>query len=547
MKISKKIVLSASVSLVSAFTFAQTLEEGIINIDSHKYAKAKQIFSDMVAKTPSAENYFYLGNAYLTQNEPNFTAAAENFNQGLALDKKSFLNRIGLASVKLGKGDKSGIADIQNIVTESKSKDAEVLFRAGEALTIFEKTNNPDLAVDFITKAIEKVKGGVPAYYYYSLGDAYRLKISTAPQVAGAAMSAYDNALPIAKNKASVYTRMGTLWMAAQKWELAQENINKAIQAAPTYAPAYKARAAYNIRYQENAAATQDLLNYAKYADEDPETQLEISKLFFTNEDYANSKSTLDKIFDKVQDPIKYKLRSYIQYSEGDYADAKESMNTFISQADKSRVLAADQGLLGLIAAGLAKDEADEAKKSALIAESQAKLMIAKNAKDQTLNWDDELAKIVGGITEDAVKTGPTSEAITNLNKKVIENPKDTDALFQLAIEYQNVENWNGAVLTWKKMENLLPDWAPAYYSEGYALQRAGNNEMAKTAYEKFISVVKPEEVAANKDTLAYAYFAVAYLEKDTNIEKAKLYVAKSLELNPTYEDAVNLNQQLSQ
>src|SRR5699024_4789293 len=104
--------------------------EGIASADSHKYAKAKQIFSDMITKSPEAENYFYLGNAYLTQFEPNFDLAQESFNKGLEADKKSYLNRIGLASVKLGKGDKSAVTELLNIVKDSRDKDAEVLYRA---------------------------------------------------------------------------------------------------------------------------------------------------------------------------------------------------------------------------------------------------------------------------------------------------------------------------------------------------------------------------------------------------------------------------------
>jgi hypothetical protein len=33
-------------------------------------------------------------------------------------------------------------------------------------------------------------------------------------------------------------------------------------------------------------------------------------------------------------------------------------------------------------------------------------------------------------------------------------------------------------------MSSFLPDWAPAYYSQGYAYQQAGNNDMAKSSYE---------------------------------------------------------------
>ena len=456
---------------------------------------------------------------------------------------------VGLASVKLGKGDKSAVTEIQNIVRDSKEKDAEVLYRAAEALTLFGGAQNADLAIEYLNKAVERsAKNGTPANYYYTLGDAYRLKLTTSPQVAGAAMTAYEKALPTAKNKASVYTRIGTLWMQAQQWQQAKQNIDKAISIDPTYAPAYKAKAGYSIKYQQNALATQDLINYAKYADEDANTQLEISKLFFTNEDYANSKTYLDKVFDKVDDPIKYKLRAYLLYADGDYAGAKTAMDTFISKADKSRVLPADQGLEGLLAAGLAEKEKDATKKAALLAESQQKLAIAKAAKDETMKWDDELLKIKGGggVNQAAVDAGPTNPQIEGLKKMVAANPQDTDALFKLANAYQEAKNWNGAIMSWQKMSGLLPDWAPAYYSTGYAYQQAGQSELAKSAYEKFINTVKPSEMEANKEILSYAYFAVAYLVKENDPIKAKDYAAKSVQLNPTYQDAVNLNKQLN-
>ena len=543
MNLSKKVVLTAAVGFFTSFGFAQSLQDGINFVDSQKYAKAKQNYTDLINQNPKdANNHFYLGNTYLTQFDPNFDLAQESFNKGLAVDAKSYLNKLGLASVKLGKGDKSAITEIQQIVKDSREKDAEVLFRAGEALTLFEKFSAPDLAITFLNKAIERAdKKGVPANYYYSLGDAYRIKKDP-----GNAMTAYDKAEAVAKNKASVFTRKGTLWMAAQRWQQAKENIDKAIAVDPTYAPAYKALAGYNIKYQKNTEATQNLINYAKYADEDAYTQLEIAKLYFANEDFANAKSTLDSVFDKVNDPIKHRLRAYIQYGDGDYAGAQKSIETFLSTAEKSRIQPSDDGLQGLIAAGMAKDEKDAAKKAQLDALATQKIGIAKAAKDETMKWDEELAKIKGGINTASVDQGPTSPAIEALKKKVVENPADTDSLYKLATEYQNVQNWNGAILTWGKMSSALPDWAPAYYSQGYAYQQVGNNEMAKASYEKFITLVKPAEIEASKPSLGYAYYFIAFLEKDSNPEKAKQYVAKSLEYEPTYQDAITLQTALN-
>ncbi|MCG2792366.1 MAG: hypothetical protein L6262_02305 [Weeksellaceae bacterium] len=547
MNLSKKIVVTAAVGFFTSLSFAQSVQDGINLVDSQKYAKAKQNYSDLITQNPKeASNYFYLGNTYLTQFVPNFAMAQESFNKGLAADPKSYLNQIGLASIKLGKGDKSAITEIQQIVKDSREKDAEVLFRAGEALTLFEKNSSPDLAIVYLNKAIEKAqKAGVPANYYYSLGDAYRIKKDP-----GNAMTAYDKAEAVAKNKASVFTRKATLWIAAQQWQQAKTNIDKAIAVDPTYAPAYKALASFNIKYQKNSAATQNLLDYTKYADEDPYTQLEIAKLYFTNEDYANAKATLDSVEGKITDPIKDKLRAYILYSEGKYADAQQSMNSFLSQADKSRVQASDEGLQGLIAAGLANTEKDAAKKAQLEALSQQKITIAKNAKDETLNWDGELAKIKGGLVGMSTDAGATSPEIEALKTKLGANPKDTDAIYKLAQAYQDVKNWNGAIATWQKMITLLPDWEPAYYSQAYAYQQAGKQDLASAAYQKYVDTLMAKPVAdqeANKETLSYAYFAIAFIAKDSDKEKAKAMVAKSLSLNPTYADALNLQKSLNQ
>lgn len=549
MNLPKKIALGVAVTFLTNFAFAQTLQDGINSIDSHKYAKAKKNFEDMLAKSPSAENYFYLGNTYLSQSEPNFAKAQEYFNKGLAADSKSYLNKIGLATVKLGKGDKSGISEIQNIVKDSREKDDEVLFRAAEALTMYENTNAPDLAISFLNKAVERAqKNGVPAHYYYTLGDAYRLK-----RLPGDAMTAYDKAAVVAKNKASVYTRMGTLWMAAQQWKLAKEKINQAITTDPTYAPAYKANANYNIVYQQNGDAAKDLLNYSKYADEDPYTQLEIAKLYFTVDEFAKSRTTLDNIFDKVDDPIKYKLRALLQYANGNYVDADTDIDKFMSSAEKSRILPADEGLKGLILAGLASKETDAAKKASMMSLAQQKIMLAKNAKDKTFDWDLELAKIQsgGGASASAANAGPTNPAIEALKKQNAANPQDADVLVKLGTAYQEAQNWNGAILTWDKMIALAPTWAYSYYAKGVAYQQLQNNAMAEASYQKYIDTVLASPPADQQQpqtvqTLSYAYYLVAFFNQENNPAKAKDYAAKAVQLNPTYEDAVNLNNQLN-
>ncbi|MDO4225350.1 MAG: hypothetical protein Q4C75_05610, partial [Bergeyella zoohelcum] len=285
--------------------------------------------------------------------------------------------------------------------------------------------------------------------------------------------------------------------------------------------------------------------------DDDPNTQLEIAKLHFVNGDYNNSKAVLDKVFDQVKDPIKYKLKAYLVFgSNADYALAKQNLDLFINNVtDKSRIQPADTGLEGLIIAGLAKNEQDATKKQQMLAEAMQKIQVAKNVKDATLDWDAELGKIQGGVSEEAALAGPTNPTIEGLRAKLKTDPKDVNALVELGSAYQQAQNWNGAILTWDKMIALNPNWAYSYYAKGSSYQQMGNHEMAEASYQKFIDVVNglsAEEQAQNKETLSYAYYLVAHYSQEKNLVKAKEYAAKAVELNPSYQDAVEFHKAIS-
>lgn len=149
-----------------------------------------------------------------------------------------------------------------------------------------------------------------------------------------------------------------------------------------------------------------------------------------------------------------------------------------------------------------------------------------------------------------AVAATATSQAgnpaIEGLKKQIEANPKDTESLAKLAAAYQEASDWPNAIDTWKKISALLPDWAPSYYSQAYAYQSAKDDANAKIAYEKYIATVKPAEVEQNKKNLAYAYFYIAFSEQQTDRAKAKEHIAKSIQYDPTNQDALKLSKTLN-
>lgn len=148
---------------------------------------------------------------------------------------------------------------------------------------------------------------------------------------------------------------------------------------------------------------------------------------------------------------------------------------------------------------------------------------------------------------ETSTATSQTSNpTIDGLKKQIETNPKDTESLAKLAAAYQEASDWPNAIDTWKKISALLPDWAPSYYSQAYAYQSAKDDANAKLAYEKYIATVKPEEVEQNKKNLAYAYFYIAFAEQQTDPNKAKEHIAKSIQYDPTNQDAIKLSKTLN-
>ncbi|MCE3074618.1 tetratricopeptide repeat protein [Chryseobacterium gwangjuense] len=150
--------------------------------------------------------------------------------------------------------------------------------------------------------------------------------------------------------------------------------------------------------------------------------------------------------------------------------------------------------------------------------------------------------------TNATAKTSQTGNnaTIDGLKKQIEANPKDVNVLAQLATAYQEASDWTNAVDTWKKISVLLPDWAPSYYSQAYAYQSAKDDVNAKIAYEKYVATVKPEEVEQNKKNLAYAYFYLAFSEQKNDPNKAKEHIAKSIQYDPTNQDAVKLSKALN-
>lgn len=527
---------------------AQNIQEGIKYLGNDQFNKAKEVFEGLVSKSPSEDNYFYLGYFYLKNETPNIELAAQNFNKGLALNPKSELNRIGLACVKLFRGEKAAAnAYFDAIAKDSKYRNAEVLYRIAEAYILFKnkpESIDADKSIDYSEKLLNLVKNKDKAEYYIVLGNAYYEKLDP-----GKAMTNYTRALEIADNKAMVYALIGNLWSRTkQNNQLALENFTNAVTADPNYSITYKYWVDYDLRTQKYNDATTHLQKYMELTgNNDANTQFNLARIAFNAKDFDKSLNIINQYWDKISDPLKYKVRALVLVEKSDFSNAYDDMNSYLKAINNSKMEGSDYGILGKIQTSLATKAVGE-EKTKLEKEAVFNLNKAIAEGDRYFDYQDLLLKINPNANSSSSENNPK---IVALKKAVTTNPNDTKSWYDLALEQYNAKDYVGSIASWDKLIELIPTWETSYGGKAmalYAYDREDKSGLAAQTYQKYIDMVSPKNTYSETEkaylAIAYSFFAYKNFHEGDNV-KAQDYVNKILAIDPKNEEALNLEKQL--
>lgn len=552
MKIQKKSLMTmlALGALLSAPVFAQDVQTGLKDLESERFAKAEQTFTQLASSSPTADNQYYLGYYYLRTNQLDKAKAA--FEKGAAADPKNQLNAVGLGAVSLAQGDRAGAkAKIDAAVGATKSKDMNVLFRAGEAYTLSEKTNDPAEAIRLLDLATKLDKKNTSADIKMALGDAYFIKND-----GGTAVSRYEDALMISPNLAEANYKIGRLYLRGKNYKLAQEFFNKAIEADPEFALTYRSLADAFAGSRAYKRAAENMEKYVlKSGTTSPEYLTDVAKFYFLANDYLKATSYLDQLKGKVNDPILDRMYGWAYTALGKNDQAVEALNKFIAAAPK-KVIYDDYKYLGRAYAQLGTPEAD----------SLAVINLEKAApEDTTENLYREIAKKYNdGKRYDRaynyyVKTVANGKPLNNdfLNMGLAAynvgfqvgrtiSKEDTAAAKQLRKQW-----FLRADSAYAKLAEITPNYSPAYYYRGtsnyyaYPSAEALTNRAFVPYLEKFIEL-GPKDIAADASKAtqfnrlliqSYRLLAGDAVTRKDDV-KAKEYATKILEIDPNDKQA---------
>ena len=545
----KSLLMALFVGAVAAApVFAQDVQSGLKDLESERYVKAEQTFKQLATTAPTADNQFNLGYYYLRTNQPDLAKAA--FDKGAATDPKNQLNNVGLGGVALAKKNRAGARTlIDGAVQATKSKDQNVLMRAGEMYTLFE-TNDPAEAVRLIDLADKLDKKNTSTEIEMIYGDAYNIKND-----GGNAVSKYENALLITPNLAEANYKIGRVYLRGKNYKEAQRFFETAIQNDPEFAPTYKAfaDALANSRAYKKASTTYD--SYVqKSGTADPELLLDVARYKFLAQDNLGAISYLNQLKGKINDPIIDRIYGWANYGLGKYPESIESLNKFIAAAP-AKVIYDDYVYLGRSYSQQGTPEGDSLgvvylEKAApqdttenLYREIAQKYMSAKRYDKAAAYYAKTIANDKKPLNGDYQNLGLANYQFAFVAPRTVAK-EDTAQQRQLKRLY-----FMRADSAFAKLAEVAPTFPVPYYYRGtsnyymYTPTEALGNGIFVPYHEKFIEAVNalPDTTEKRKyeKNLVTAYKllgAYSFAKKDE--AKGRDYITKVLAIDPNDKEA---------
>lgn len=531
----KKNVLSLVAGmLVLVAAQGQSLQEGLRDLDFEKYEASRSVFSKLVAQDPANGDYWYnLGQTYLYL--LNLDSAAICYNQGIKIAPANPSNYAGLGELELLAENKVKAKEhFDKALSFSKTRAGIVSDIKAITVVASSMVNN---AVD---KMIDEAEALIQMGYEqdkknYDLliagGDVYLEKND-----GGNAATFYERAIAIDPKNPKAYTRVSVIWIRVKNYEQAQNDLNRAFEKDPNYAPAWKYQAELYYAQRKFVPAKEAYTKYLNNSEPSISNQIRFARILYLSGAYEEALSTIDEIQKKdKQTLILYRFRGFsvceVLETKTDAELAKSglgSMEYYFEKQEPKKITATDYEYLGRLQAKVGGKD------------SLAVVNLKKAIELNPYNVDNysNLAKLYNKMKQ-------FDSAAVCYETYMAKAKKVTAAdyfLYGKSLYYAKQYSKSDSAFT--KVNEMKPDYPDAYLWRGNcnsAMDPDFESDFAKVHYDKYIALLTadPEKFETtlkqkNKSGLinAYGYLGFYYLNKDKKVE-AKDYYKKVLELDP--------------
>lgn len=528
---------------------AQTIDDARKSIDAEQFEKAKRELR-LIIKTKPKEGraFFFLGNIYLQQNQPD--SAKVCFDAGKNSADGAKLNLIGLGQWELYYNNWAAAESIfAQVLKDIRKKDSEELVFVGRAYMNADKPNYAK-AIEYLEKA--KLANPSDPEVYLALGDAHYGNKNQ-----NDAYAAYRTVLQLNPNLVRAKVQQGVLLKGARAFNEAVKAFESVETSSNTYGPVYRELAeTYYLWGKTDMKKYDDYVKkalgyYEKYmsmTDYSLNSRMRHADFLILAKDYTALEVEAQKM--KELDMVNPRILRYLGFAafeNGNTDVAIGSLSEFINNP-KNKVIALDYLYLGL-----------------------AKLRKASPVGgifDPTL-YNEAITNLRAAVDKDINITNELNEIGTKLYSE--KKFKQATAVFELAVTNVNGKNYatdnfylgNAIYYDNNRKDVVTPDLealakadsafanvikASPTTQDAYLFRARTNrmmekdNEMAMY-YEQYITTVVAKgaaEVDKNKTKLIEAYNNIGAHFANSDKIKAQEYWRMTLALDPQNKYALD-------
>jgi tetratricopeptide (TPR) repeat protein len=524
----KKLILSIFLlsGIFKGQVEAQTVAEGLRYLDNEQFLNAGQVFRGLASSQPNANHYYYLGNYYMTLERMDSVqgvyadSAKMMFEKGMVADPKSALNLVGLGTYEVYKGRAGqGKILIDKAIQTSKSKDAEVLYRAAEAFVYYPQ--NDALEANRLLDMALKINKNA-AEYQILKGDAFMLKND-----GSAAANCYDAAKRIAPNSAKGFIKYGNILIRAKSYTEALKSYIEGMGKDSLYAPGYRQLGELYYKAGKYENAVQAYSKYVRMTDQRPENQFRFGAFLFLSKNYLQAIEVLNALPQGYKNDYKYRLLAYCQSEQQQPAEGLANMETFLSKVDTSRQIVSDYEYYGRLLVESGKDTLG------------GLMMLAKAAKKDSTKFKsltDMSRRFFDG--KRYLKAAQVYEILDSLGRNSPQEMYVHGQAYFFGKDYVKADTLFSRILI-AQPTSFMANLFKARCITFQKLDPDQTKGLAKPYYERFTQLVTGENIEKYKKQLTEAYgYLGSYYGRRKDIPNAEASYRKVLELDPNNKTA---------
>lgn len=492
----------AFVLLGSTSLLAQTIDQGLKQIQADKIKDARNTFMQILNKEPNnIQALFYLAKIDLKEGKKD--QAVEMFGKAAQADKKSPYFYVAQGFASMVKGDSANAFEqFDEAIDEVKAKDLKVIENIADAYVLTE-SRNLKRPVDMLTKIKSnmKIEFTQKAGIYEKLGDLY-FKHGNYSQ----AISNYKNAIDANSSVLFPYVGVGSVYVRIKNYGEAETYLNNALQADSTYAPAYKELAELYYTQNKYVQSADMYKKYIQYSDADLASKIRYAQIAYLSKNYQESLAALKAI--ENEDPKNATIKHVIAwsyYSLDDAANAVPAFEQYFAVATEKEVSATDCEYYAkmLVKAGQETKAVDYYKKA--------------------IDLDSSRTDLYGDIAGIYFRSKDYSSAARYYEEKMNSTSKalsvrDIRDLFDFGQAYFHLKEYVKADTVFSKITQIKDDIAQAHLWRAIvnsSIDSTSEMGLAKPHYEKFIELANktPDKYTKNL-AQAHAYLGYFYYLK---------------------------------